>query len=86
MGPRAGLNKCKKSAPPRIRSPDRPPRSQSLYRLSYPAHSEFLVTLITLTRVSASPVGGRFVTDRDVMRPLAATRVTQAHILYFLPT
>jgi hypothetical protein len=26
-------------APTGIRSPDRPPRSQSLYRLSYPAHS-----------------------------------------------
>jgi hypothetical protein len=25
-------------APTRIRSPDRPARSQSLYRLSYPAH------------------------------------------------
>ena len=47
---------------------------------------EFLVALITLPRVSASPVGGRFVTDRDVMRPLAATRVNQAHTLYFLPT
>jgi hypothetical protein len=47
--------------------------------------TEFLVALTTLPRVSASLVGGRFVTDRDVMRPLAATRVTQAHTLYFLP-
>jgi hypothetical protein len=31
VGPRAGLD-----APTRIRSPDRPARSQSLYRLSYP--------------------------------------------------
>jgi len=46
---------------------------------------DFLVALITLPRVNASLVGRRFVTDRDVMRPLAATRVTQAHTLYFLP-
>ena len=29
---------CGKSRPTAIRSPDRPARSQSLYRLSYPAH------------------------------------------------
>ena len=29
-----------KSHPTRIRSPDRPDRSQSLYRLSYPAHKD----------------------------------------------
>ena len=41
VGPRAGLDRCGKSRPPQtgIRSPDRPARSQSLYRLSYPAHS-----------------------------------------------
>jgi hypothetical protein len=33
VGPRAGLDGCGNS-----RSPDRPARSQSLYRLSYPAH------------------------------------------------
>jgi hypothetical protein len=33
MGPRAGV---KNLAPTGIRSPDRPARSQSLYRLSYP--------------------------------------------------
>jgi hypothetical protein len=38
VGPRAGLDVCEKSRPTRIRSPDRPARSQSLYRLSYPAH------------------------------------------------
>jgi hypothetical protein len=37
-GTRAGLDRCGKS-PNGIRSPDRPARSQSLYRLSYPAHS-----------------------------------------------
>ena len=35
--PRAGLDGCEKSRPPiGIRSPDRPARSESLYRLSYP--------------------------------------------------
>jgi hypothetical protein len=39
VGPRAGLDRSGKSRPStRIRSPDRPARSQSLYRLRYPAH------------------------------------------------
>ena len=40
MGLRAGLDRCGKYRPPPtgIRSPDRSPRSQSLYRLRYPAH------------------------------------------------
>jgi len=37
VGPRAGLDGCGKSRPPAgIRSPDRPARSESLYRLSCP--------------------------------------------------
>jgi hypothetical protein len=37
VGPRAGLDGCGKYAPPTgIRSPDRPARSESQYRLSYP--------------------------------------------------
>ena len=40
VGPRAGLDRCGKSRITGIRSPDRPSRSQSLYRLSYPAHYE----------------------------------------------
>ena len=36
VSPRAGLDGCGKSRPPTgIRSPDRPARSESLYRLSY---------------------------------------------------
>jgi hypothetical protein len=35
VGPRAGLDRCGKLAPNGIRSPDRPARSESLYRLSY---------------------------------------------------
>ena len=38
VGLRAGLERCGKSRPAWIRSPDSPTRSQSLYRLSYPAH------------------------------------------------
>jgi hypothetical protein len=38
VGPRAGLDVCEKSRPHGIPSPDRPARSQSLHRLSYPAH------------------------------------------------
>jgi hypothetical protein len=38
VGPRAGLDRCGKSRPHRIRYPDRPARSQSLYQLRYPAH------------------------------------------------
>jgi hypothetical protein len=36
VGPRAGLDVCEKFSPTGIRSPDRPVRKQSLYRLSDP--------------------------------------------------
>jgi hypothetical protein len=39
------------SPPIGIRSPDRPARSQSLYRLSYPAHVKGLTNLKTLLLV-----------------------------------
>ena len=51
MGPRAGLDGGK-SRPIGIRSPDRPARSQLLYRLSYPAHLRLSYT----SYVSTSPV------------------------------
>ena len=38
VGPRVGLDRCENLAPTGFRSPDRPDRSQSLYRLRYPAH------------------------------------------------
>ena len=38
MGLKAGLDWRGKSRPTGIRSPDRPARRQSLYRLRYPAH------------------------------------------------
>jgi len=42
VGPRAGLDGCGKTRPPPtgIRFPDRPARSESLYRLSHPVHLE----------------------------------------------
>ena len=52
VGPRVGLDRCGKSRPPltRIRFPDRPPRSQSLYRLSYPVHgSSYAVIFFHIT-------------------------------------
>jgi hypothetical protein len=36
VGPGAGVGRCGKSRPTRIRSPDLPARSESLYRLRYP--------------------------------------------------
>jgi hypothetical protein len=36
VGPRAGLDGCGKFSPTGIRSPDRPARGESLYRLSDP--------------------------------------------------
>jgi hypothetical protein len=36
VGPGAGLDRCGKSRPTWIRSPDLPGRSESLYRLRYP--------------------------------------------------
>jgi hypothetical protein len=39
VGSRTGLDRCGKSRPTEIRSPDRPARSQLLYRLRYPAHN-----------------------------------------------
>jgi hypothetical protein len=38
VGPRGGLDRCGKSRPYRGSNPNRPARSQSLYRLSYWAH------------------------------------------------
>jgi hypothetical protein len=46
MGPRAGLDRCG------FRSPDRPVRSKSLYRLSYRAHEYKYHILNTLYRVN----------------------------------
>ena len=49
VGPRACLDGCGISRPPptAIRSPDRPARSESLYRLSYPGPCNKNILLIT---------------------------------------
>ena len=45
-----------KSRPTGLRSPDRPARSQSLYRLSYPAHSHFPLRCINPLTFSLIPL------------------------------
>jgi hypothetical protein len=44
VGLRAGLDRCGKSRPTGFRSPDRPAPRQSLYRLRYPAHMNYINT------------------------------------------
>ena len=52
VGPRAGLDGCGKSHPPTgIRSPDRPARNESLYRLSYPGPVQGTVHAVKRVRV-----------------------------------
>ena len=58
VSPRAGLDGCGEFRPPtRIRFPDRPARSESLYRLSYPGLSNTLLRyLIDLGNQRINPV------------------------------
>ena len=53
MGP--GAKRCRKSCPTMVRSPDRPACSQSLYRLSYPAHDGCLVVAEFVADLSGRP-------------------------------
>jgi hypothetical protein len=47
VGPGAGLDRCGKSCPTGIRSPDLPARSESLYRLSYPgSHLNYIIQAV----------------------------------------
>ena len=48
VGLRTGLDRCGKSRPTGIRSPDRPARRQSLYRLRYPAHQYVYFVIINV--------------------------------------
>ena len=41
--------------PTKIRSPDRPARSQSLYRLRYPAHTLYVISVISTCPVRRNP-------------------------------
>ena len=53
VGLRAGLDWCGKYRPTGIRSPDRPARRQSLYRLHYPAYgSKIKVDIIKVITIS----------------------------------
>jgi hypothetical protein len=62
VGPRAGLNRCGKSPPPTgIRYPDRSARSQSLYRLSYPA--TIIIIIIINVDIEAS---NKWLTSTDL--------------------
>ena len=48
-GPQGRSGRVRKISPPTgIRSPDRPARSESLYRLSYPGHLEMSTRNISL--------------------------------------
>jgi hypothetical protein len=55
VGPRVGLDVCEKSRPHR----DRPARSQSLYRLSYPTPL-YYITIIYFTASGLSPGGSGY--------------------------
>ena len=48
VGLTAGLDRCAKSPPTGIRSPDRPARSESLYRLNYPGMYSYTHKLLVL--------------------------------------
>jgi hypothetical protein len=48
VGPRAGLDLYEKSRPHRDSIPNRPARSQSLYRLSYPAHIGIIIMVYNI--------------------------------------
>ena len=56
MGLRAGLDWCGKSRPTGIRSPDRPVRRQSLYRLRYPAHKRRVLVGILYFEMGYGPL------------------------------
>ena len=48
VGPSAGLDRCGISRPTGIRSPDRPARSESQYRLSYPGPFYIIIIYISI--------------------------------------
>ena len=61
VGPRAGLDRCGNLAATGNRSLDRPARSQSLYRLSYPG-PRYLS--LTRTNESVTDTGGTNTTQK----------------------
>ena len=74
MGLRAGLERCGKFHPTGSRSPDRPARRQSLYRLRYRAHRIFKISLLFLVFAFDGPCDG----NKDVIvYILIATRAVR---------
>ena len=59
MGLMAGLDWCGKSRPTGIRSPDRPARRQSLYRLRYPANLIHFIELFNCAELWTSHIDVR---------------------------
>jgi hypothetical protein len=55
VGPRTGVDGYGKSRSTGIRSPDRPARSQSLYRLSYPGPQYWLLNDHFTVNITESP-------------------------------
>ena len=92
VGLRAGLDWCGKSRPTGIRSPDRPARRQSLYRLSYPAHKFSFIKFkikeqIGLPRsVNSSTTALVFRVGRHVIECYALLYLINIEISYFLYT
>ena len=73
-GPQGQSGQVRKISPPTgIRSPDHPARSQSLYRLSYPAHKALTAVLYKAKRSSHLP---RFESCLSVPKPLSLDQKT----------
>jgi len=76
VGLRAGLDRCGKSRPTGIRSPDCPARRQSLYRLRYQAHYllcylplilQVSLVLYEESRCSVTRISGNALSSRPLM-------------------
>ena len=82
MGPRAGLDRCGKSRPTGILSPDLPTRSQSLYRLSYRTHmfpSALIKNLLRYEIPSCRQLLRRLANSRFCVVSIGVTEFLPAH-------
>jgi len=68
VGSRAGWTGAENLAPTWIRSPDRPTRSQSLYRLRYPAHHIYIYLLTYLPMVHSPSEANWFEASQEIPR------------------
>jgi hypothetical protein len=75
MGPRAGLDGCGKYRPPPpptgIRSPNRPARSESLYRVSYPGPPDKMEYTVKIS--SSATSGGSYSHTFPSSNPVVVT-------------